>query len=285
MCPTHPNRQPLLQNSPPQRATSDKLPSPRRADAPVNVEAMFSAPALASQPPPQGAAWPELRHRMRHHLLLKATGISVFMWVFFLGYFHTLRHPVRPAFEMPLTALDHAITFQPLAFWAYVSLWLYVGIPAGLMLSLRSLLVYGAWAAALCLTGLLIFYLWPTAVPKPELPADIASHPGFALLQGVDAAGNACPSLHVATALFSALWIHHLLRQMRLPGWMAVFNVVWLVLIVYSTLAIKQHVALDAVAGVLLGAAFAWASLRWFPREPAWRPSVVSAPVAAGAGR
>lgn len=283
MCPTHPNRQPLLQNSPRQRVTHDILPSPVRADVQGTAGAMFSAPA--PPPTPLGAAWPELRHRMRHHLVLKALGISAFMWVFFLGYFYTLRHPVRPVFEMPLTGLDLAIAFQPQAFWAYVSLWLYVGIPAGLMLSLRSLLVYGAWAAALCLTGLLIFFLWPSAVPKPELPADIALHPGFALLQGVDAAGNACPSLHVATALFSALWIHHLLRQMRLPRWLLALNMVWLVLIVYSTLAIKQHVALDAVAGAALGAAFGWASLRWFPREAVWLPSTVSVPLGPRAGR
>jgi membrane-associated phospholipid phosphatase len=45
---------------------------------------------------------------------------------------------------------------------------------------------------------------------------------------------------------------------------MHVFNTVWLLLIVYSTLAIKQHVLLDALAGAALGAAFGWASLRSF---------------------
>ena len=98
--------------------------------------------------------------------------------------------------------------------------------------------------------------------PHPPNPA-VASHPGFALLQGVDAAGNACPSLHVATALFSAAWVQRLLRGIHAPAWLSWGNGIWLVLIVYSTMAIKQHVALDVLAGLLLGGAFGWASLRW----------------------
>lgn len=206
---------------------------------------------------------------MRYLLWLKLMGVSAFMWVFFIGYFHLLRNPVRPVFEMPLTALDLVIDHQPAALAAYVSLWLYVGIAPGLMLKLRDLIVFGLWAAALCGAGLLIFYLAPTAVPPYQGVIDLARHPGFAMLQGVDAAGNACPSLHVATALFSAVWIDRLLRHIGAPGALRAASWVWLALIVYSTLAIKQHVVLDVLAGVALGGVFAWASLRWFPRR-AW---------------
>jgi membrane-associated phospholipid phosphatase len=45
-------------------------------------------------------------------------------------------------------------------------------------------------------------------------------------------------------------------------------NVVWLLLIVHSTIAIRQHVVLDALAGAVLGGAFAWAALRWRPASP-----------------
>lgn len=222
---------------------------------PTPSRALFAAPG--------GGSWAkQLLHRIRYLFWLKLLGISGFMWLFFIAYFYLLRNPVRPVLQMPLTALDHAIGHQPWAFWAYVSLWVYVGIAPGLMLRLRDLLAHGAWAAALCFTGLLIFYLVPTAVPPHPLSPDVAGHPGFAVLQGVDAAGNACPSLHVATALFSAAWVQRLLRGIGAPAWLSVINGVWLVLIVYSTMAIKQHVALDVLAGVLLGGTFAWASLR-----------------------
>ena len=217
-------------------------------------------PTAARSALPTFAGWKaELRLRFWRHLALKFFGISAFMWVFFLGYFHTLRHPIHPVFEMPRTALDSLIAFQPHAMLAYVSLWLYVGTAPGLLLTLKELIVYGVWAAALCITGLLIFYFWPTAVPPHDL--DVSRFPGFGLLRGVDAAGNACPSLHVATAVFTAIWVERLLRIVGMPAALRVLNVLWVLAIAYSTVAIRQHVVLDAVAGAALGAAFAAAAI------------------------
>lgn len=242
---------------------------PQRPSCPASVPPR-PAPAEALDADPGGSRWQEqLLKRVRYRFWLKFIGVSGFTWIFFIGYFHLLRNPARPVIQMPMTALDHAIGHQPWAFWAYVSLWLYVGIAPGLMLRLRDLLLHGSWAAALCATGLLVFYLVPTAVPPHTLSPALASHPGFALLQGVDAAGNACPSLHVATAVFSAAWVQRLAQCIGAPTWLRVFNLVWLLLIVYSTMAIKQHVVLDVLAGALLGGFFAWTSLHSLPRAGA----------------
>jgi hypothetical protein len=196
----------------------------------------------------------------RHWFWWKTLGISVFITVFFVAYFHVLNHPVRAVTVMPLTALDRLIEFQPAALLAYVSLWLYVGIAPMLLRQLDEMLGYALWMGALCTTGLAIFYAWPTAVPANLL--DLGPYPALAVLQRVDAAGNACPSLHVACAVFSAIWLSRLLHELRASTGAQLVNWGWLLLIVYSTLAIKQHVVLDAVAGGLLGLVFALASLR-----------------------
>ncbi|MDE2566443.1 MAG: phosphatase PAP2 family protein [Burkholderiales bacterium] len=235
---------------------------PPALPTPTPSSAAPAPAALRPQPRPKPDWVAELGRRMRWRLPAKALGISAFMWVFFIAYFHLLRHPVRPVLTMPLTALDREIPFQPGWLAAYVSLWLYVGIAPGLMPSLRQALVYGAWMGALCLAGLACFYLWPTAVPPLPAGTDAGRHAGFALLQGVDAAGNACPSLHVACAAFTAVWVDRLLGAIGSPRWLRMLNGLWLALIVYSTLAIKQHVALDALAGLALAAVFALASLR-----------------------
>jgi len=86
---------------------------------------------------------------------------------------------------------------------------------------------------------------------------DVSGYPGFSLLQGVDAAGNACPSLHVATAVFTAVWVERLLLIIGVPGSLRLMNMVWVLAITYSTVAIQQHVVLDAVAGAAIGALFA----------------------------
>ena len=144
-----------------------------------------------------------LLQRMRHLWWLKFLGVCGFMWLFFIGYFHTLRNPRHEVVLMPLTWLDDVVVFQPGALWVYVSLWLYVGVAPGLLATFRELVAYALWIGALCVLGLTCFHFWPTAVPK--LSMDLSIYPGFALVHGVDAAGNACPSLHVATAAFTAM--------------------------------------------------------------------------------
>ena len=96
--------------------------------------------------------------------------------------------------------------------------------------------------AGTCLAALLVFYFWPTIVPAANI--DWALYPDVNFLKNVDASGNACPSLHVATAIFSGIWLHHLLRRFCAPLWLLSFNAAWCIGIVYSALATRQHVAL-----------------------------------------
>jgi membrane-associated phospholipid phosphatase len=207
--------------------------------------------------------WPRFVERFKRHLLLKVVGTTAFISIFFVGYFHVLRHPAYEVMLMPVTTLDRLLGFHPEALIAYVSLWFYVGIPPAMFYGLRELVAYGCWIAALCVAGLAIFHFWPTAVPAYIV--DPALHPAFAVIQGIDAAGNACPSLHVATAAFSAVWLDRLLREIGSGPLLRAGNWVWFALIAWSTVAIKQHVVLDVAAGLLLGLAFALPSLRLRP--------------------
>lgn len=202
----------------------------------------------------------DLALRMRRLFLFKLVGTSALVGLFFIAYFALLRNPGRPVYLMPFTSLDRALPFQPTMLYAYLSLWLYVGTAPGLLLTLRELLAYALWATGLALTGLAIFYWWPTAVPALTLDAGHVA--GFALLQGVDAPGNACPSLHVAFAVLSFAWIGHTLKRAGAPVLLRLLNLLWLLAITWSTLAIRQHVVLDVVAGAAAGALFAALSLR-----------------------
>lgn len=220
-----------------------------------------------STPPPSVSerGWiSRLRARLGAHWPLKMVGTTTVMTGFFCAYFWVLNHPQYPVTMMPLTALDRAIPFQPAALALYVSLWIYVPLAPALLGDRRELWSYAVATVALAAIGLAIFLRWPTTVPRPEI--DWSRHPAFGILKGVDASGNACPSLHVAFAIFTGVWFERILRRMGAGLGVRAFNAAWCVGIVYSTLATRQHVALDVYAGAALGGAIAALHV-WVMRE------------------
>ena len=198
---------------------------------------------------------------LARHQYLKAIGTTLFISLFFGAYFYLLKAPTYLTTVMPITLLDRLIDFQPLAMPLYLSLWVYVSLPPALLATRRELYGYGTAMAGTCLAGLIVFYFWPTAVPAANI--DWAQYPSVDFLKNLDAAGNAFPSLHVATAVFSGIWLHHLLRRFGAPLWILSLNGMWCVGIVYSTIATRQHVAVDALAGLVLGGLAAYLSLRY----------------------
>ena len=203
--------------------------------------------------------------RLRAQWQLKLVAIPIFVTAFFAAYFALLRYPVFPVTEMPITAVDRWVPFQPWTLAAYYSLWGYVSLAPALMERRSQLFAHAKLAAGMSMVGLSIFLFWPTAVP---LGAGLSNQDSAALqwLKEVDAAGNACPSLHVAFAVFAWLWLRRLLAEIGLPAVFKIFNALWCLAIVYSTLATKQHVLTDVIAGAFLG--FAAGSIKPRVAEP-----------------
>jgi PAP2 superfamily len=199
--------------------------------------------------------------RVRTNHLMKSVGTTTFMTVFFIIYFHLMQNPRTAVTVMPVTVIDELITFQAWALIPYLTLWLYVSLPPALILPRRELIGYGWWVGVLCIVGLVCFYVWPTTVTLPI--ALWSKHSSFAMLAGAGTAANACPSMHVAAAIFSAVWLHFLLREISAPKLVLAVNWLWFLAITYSTLAIKQHVFIDAITGLALGLVFALASRRF----------------------
>ena len=195
------------------------------------------------------------------HVFLKGIGTMLFISVFFGAYFYLLKRPAYPTTVMPFTLLDSLISFQPSAMPLYISLWVYVSLPPVLLATRCELYAYAIAMAGTCLAGLIIFYFWPTTVPAADI--DWTLYPGVDFLKNMDASGNACPSLHVTTALFSGAWLHHLLRRFNGPQWIRLLNWMWCIGIIYSTLATRQHVAIDVGGGLALGGLASCLSLRY----------------------
>jgi membrane-associated phospholipid phosphatase len=205
---------------------------------------------------PSGVGWLRLAGaRLRALWQAKLIGMPLGMTVFFAAYFWLLMHERHPVTNVPRIFIDRWVGFEPRALGLYVSLWIYVVLAPALISSRRELAAYAWAAAAMSAVGFGTFILWPTAVPVADFA--VPASPSLAYLKGVDASGNAFPSLHVAFAVFTAVWLGRLLRELGAGAPARALNVLWCLGIVYSTVAIRQHVALDAIAGALLGGAVA----------------------------
>ena len=183
------------------------------------------------------------------------------MSLFFVAYFHLLEQPGSDPTVMPESVVDRWVGFEPAFFYLYASLWLYVSLVPAIMPDRKTLVRYGLAIGLVCLAGLVVFYLYPTRIERD--PTLWANDPQFAWLSEVDSAGNAFPSLHVASALFSAYWLDRTIRALAMPAVIRWLSALWAVGIIYSTLAIAQHVMWDVVGGVVLAVVGLLLSAPW----------------------
>jgi membrane-associated phospholipid phosphatase len=187
-------------------------------------------------------------------------GMTIVAGVLFWSlYLFLSRHAFFPIHTLPVTQLDALAGFQPQP-WAlvYESNFLLVGIIPWLITSRDSLRRYVAGFALLSGACFLIFALFPVASPRP---ANLDANPFLIFITRVDGPLNAFPSLHAGTLVYALALARRLFRG-RLSPVVAGILLIWAGLILFATLATKQHYALDLLAGGMLG----WAA-DWF----AWR--------------
>ena len=188
---------------------------------------------------------------------LKLVGNTVATVGFFPLYFWIMKNAGQ-AWVLPLTAFDRLIAFWPAVLPIYLSLWGYIALPVLLAKDRRELWSFSFGCAAMTALALVVFWFMPTAIPNFIIDAT----PGTSLhfLKTVDSAGNAFPSLHVSFSVFACIVLARQLRDAGAPAWLRVFNVAWAVAIVYSTMAVRQHVLIDVLGGLVLGLALGFAS-------------------------
>ena len=201
----------------------------------------------------------ELGRRVRTLLVLKMLANLSGIGAFFYAYFWIMRHPLSAATVIPVTWIDDLVPFSPQSFFLYASLWVYVALGSLFTKDGRELAAWAAACFSMIIVGLGIFMALPTKVP--DFAVDWSQYPSLAFLKGVDASGNALPSLHAAFAVFTAVVLHGQLTAVRAPRAVLACSVLWCLGIVYSAMATRQHLALDIIAGAVLAGAVSIAYL------------------------
>lgn len=164
-----------------------------------------------------------------------------------------------------MTCLDRWAGFDPhLWAWVYESNFLLVGVVPWLIDSKEELRRYAAGFASLSVICFVVFMLFPVASPRP---ANLEASRFLIFITRVDGPLNAFPSLHAGSLIYTLAWARRLCGT-RWNLWIAVLLLAWAALILFATLATKQHYAIDLLGGGLIG----WAA-DWF----AWRSPISGA--------
>lgn len=170
--------------------------------------------------------------------------VTIAFILIYLGTNHLILRPLRflPLFdwEKNLPFLPWTVVFYFIAYLQAIGIFLLISRH-----HIQKVLLGMIGIIAVC--GL-FFLLWPTAYPRPSLPADTGniSRVLYGFLTAIDRPQNCFPSLHVAISLFAVfvLW-----RQ----NWhLGIFFLILSVLGIVSTLTLKQHYFVDVIGGFSL---------------------------------
>lgn len=156
--------------------------------------------------------------------------------------------PVVPPFVIPYVSLDPLVYFTLIVFLLFRTK---VFQSAGLSMLAAFLISY------------LFYYFFQTEVIRPTLAgSDVFSRMIRDVYAG-DNPFNDFPSLHTSVSTILAI---HWIRFDRRAGIVAS---IWAVLIIASTILVKQHYLADLVGGLLLGVGASWLFGRLILQKPA----------------
>ena len=180
---------------------------------------------------------------------------AIVCFTFCVPYFLIGNFPLLPVRELRLTWLDRAIGFHLGGWvWIYQSEYLIVnGIP-WLARERDELLKYVRGFALLAIASFGVFLLFPVRAPKPAVENASGM---YWLLQQYDVPYNSLPSLHAGMVVFTLAFGNRIVGREVGTG-VRIFMAAWGGLILYATLATKEHYAIDIVSGVALALIIDW---------------------------
>ena len=169
--------------------------------------------------------------------------LSIALPLYFALFYFTLQRVVVvvPHQFMP-TRIDDAISFDPR--WTLVHLSIVLLLPLALIGDLRR---YARGFIVITIISFVFFFVFPVEGPRPNV---MANNRVYEWLITIDRNLNTFPSLPAALAVYSLLFAMRIL-----PKTLVAVATIWVALMLYASLAIKQHSAIDVIAGVLLAVA------------------------------
>jgi membrane-associated phospholipid phosphatase len=206
---------------------------------------------------------------LRERILTAAPPV---LWMM-AGYYFTQRVAWRPVWWLDIGSLEYWVPFNPHAVWVYGTFHAWFLLPFFVLRNRRLVRRY-AWAFFWVATvSIGIFMILPNGVVRPDTNGEVPWL--YALCRQLDLPRNGFPSLHASITVLAAALLHRSSATLNRPGLWRALTWLWTAAICWSCVALRQHVALDVLGGVVIGAGSAWWALR--PATETRRPEIAPA--------
>jgi len=180
--------------------------------------------------------------------LMKRYGLWFVMCIWILApYLLIQKIEARPIWWVSESKLDQLIQVNTLAVYPYFSFYVFVLLAISCVVD--KAYIQFVKATALCaLVSHLVFMFFPTGVSRTDVSVEYAPWL-YQWLVSWDAPRNVLPSFHASISVLSACMLGRGKKcaLLRVGAW------IWVVVIFWSALAIRQHHVLDLLSGALLG--------------------------------
>lgn len=191
---------------------------------------------------------------------LKAFLLLALTVLFCLPYLYLGHHAFFRIHIPASLPIDRWAGYDPRWVWAYQSVYLLTSTLPWLATCRDQLRRYVNGFAFLSATCLLVYVFFPTACPRPPVTAPSGM---YSLLLFYDGPYNAFPSLHAGFLYYTLAFA---LRVCPRPPQLAIAILIpWSLLILWATLATKEHYFIDLPAGIALAVVAdraAWSKIR-----------------------
>lgn len=208
---------------------------------------------------------------MNNTLLTRAyCGVLLSIWVL-APYFILQRVELVEVLWLEESKWDRMIPRCPEAIYIYVSYFLQV-VLAGVLVDSQRFVRFIYTVGWVTLVSHMVFLFFPSGINRGDWGTENMDLPAlYRWVVAVDAPRNCLPSLHCSLSVISALAV---LASQGLwftrggaKGWagrltLKVFFLVWTLLVLWSTIALRQHLLVDVITGTALGIV-GWLVVLW----------------------
>jgi membrane-associated phospholipid phosphatase len=162
---------------------------------------------------------------------------------------------------LPMFEFEKSLPFIDWTIWFYISDYIYIAAAFILLSNKQNMNKIYYSQIFLLFISMIIFFAIPTAYPRPEVEYYGFTGLVIKMLHSADSPGNACPSIHVAMTFLGGFGF---LKEKR---WLFPWFMLWAVLISVSTLTVKQHYAIDVIAGFSVAIVFYYLGQKMIKEE------------------